>query len=116
MISGLFIELYLDEDMDVLIARLIQARGFVAATAHSENRLGATDVEQLGFASSRQMTLVTHNRVDFERLAHAYHIREESHSGLIIARRQSPYEIARRLIQLLNLVTADEMSGQVRYI
>lgn len=34
--SQLFIALYLDEDVDVLVARLIRARGFSATTARGE--------------------------------------------------------------------------------
>ena len=38
------------------------------------------------------------------------------HYGIIIAVRRSPYEIVRRLLIVLNRVTADEMENQVRYI
>jgi hypothetical protein len=57
--SRLFIELYLDEDVDVLLAQLMRARGAV---------------------------------------------------------RRPPREMARRLLRLLNSVTAEEMQNHVRYI
>jgi hypothetical protein len=35
---------------------------------------------------------------------------------MILAVRRSPYDIARRLLRILNQVTADEMVSQVQYI
>ncbi|HLE61668.1 MAG TPA: DUF5615 family PIN-like protein [Pyrinomonadaceae bacterium] len=62
--SRLFIELYLDEDVSVLIADLLQARGFVALTARDAGHLGKTDEEQLAYAVAEQKTFLTHNRID----------------------------------------------------
>ena len=114
--SRLFIELYLDEDVPVLIADLIKARGFAATTTRDAGQLQNTDPEQLAHAVSQQKTLVTHNRVDFEQLAQEYFEREKKHYGIIFAVRHSPQEIALRLLIILNNVTADEMENQVRYI
>jgi predicted nuclease of predicted toxin-antitoxin system len=66
--SRLFIELYLDEDVNVLVATLLRARGFGATTAHDMGQLGRGDAEQLAYAVGRQMTFLTHNRADFEEL------------------------------------------------
>jgi predicted nuclease of predicted toxin-antitoxin system len=65
-VSRLFIELYLDEDVSVLIAHLLRARGFVIVTTQEAGKLGANDREQLEFATGRRMTLLTHNDRDFE--------------------------------------------------
>ena len=114
--SGLFIELYLDEDVDVLIADLVRARGFVAITTQEAGQLQSSDAMQLAYAVHQRKTFLTHNRADFETLAQAYFAAGQTHYGIIIAVRRSPYEIARRLLLLLNHVTADEMEHQVRYI
>jgi Domain of unknown function (DUF5615) len=114
--SRLFIELYLDEDVSVLVAHLVCARGFVAKTAHDEGLLGRSDAEQLAYAVSRQMTLLTHNRADFEALARVYLANGQTHHGIIIAVRRTPHEITQRLLAILNQVTADEMENQLRYI
>ena len=42
--NRLFIELYLDEDVDVLIADLVRARGFHATTTQQAGRAHAEDV------------------------------------------------------------------------
>jgi predicted nuclease of predicted toxin-antitoxin system len=62
----LFIEFYLDEDVDVLVADLIRARGFTAITTRDAGNLHKDDDEQLSYAADNQFVFVTHNRVDFE--------------------------------------------------
>jgi predicted nuclease of predicted toxin-antitoxin system len=96
-VNQLFIHCYLDEDVSVLIAQLLRARGFNAVTTVEAGRRGAKDIEQLAFAASSNMALVTHNHADFETLAAKYLARGLHHSRIIIAVRHSPYEITRRL-------------------
>ncbi len=114
--SSLFIGLYLDEDVNVLVADLIRAKGFDAITARDARQLHATDKEQLAYAVSQQRTLVTHYRTDFEELVQSYFDSEQMHYGVIFAVRRSPQELAQRLLAILNQVTSDEMQNQVRYI
>jgi predicted nuclease of predicted toxin-antitoxin system len=70
--SSLFIRLYLDEDVNVLVAALLNARGFDALTVRDAGQLQTSDEEQLAYAVNQQRTLVTHNRSDFEELIQAY--------------------------------------------
>lgn len=112
----LFIDLYIDEDVSALVAKLIGARAFTALTTLEADKLGATDAEQPEFANSRGMAILTHNRADFEELARQYASAGRLHCGIIVAVRRSPYEMARRLLGLLNKFTADELSNQVMYI
>lgn len=114
--NRLFIELYLDEDVHVMVADILQGRGFVATIARDEKQLAVSDEEQLAYAVSQQKALLTHNRYDFEVLAREYASAGKMHYGIILAVRYPPYEIARRLMRILNHVTADEMKNQVRYI
>jgi hypothetical protein len=115
-VSRLFIELYFDEDVDVLVANLIRARGFAALTTRESGQLGRDDAAQLAYATDQQKTFVTHNRADFEALAQTYFATGQAHFGIIIAVRHDAYELTRRLLVILNQVTADEMHGQLRYI
>ncbi len=114
--SRLFIELYLDEDVSVLVAELLRARGFVALTTRECKRLGSSDREQLEYATSQRKTLLTHNRADFEALAQQYYSAGQIHHGIIVAVRRPAHEIVRRLLMILNQVTADEIKNQLRYI
>lgn len=112
----LFVSLYLDEDVDVVIGEILRARGYDIVTTLEAKRLSATDEDQLVFASTEQRALVTHNRVDFEGLASEWFKANRSHAGIIIATRHEYSEIARRLMIVLDAVTADEMHDQLRYI
>jgi predicted nuclease of predicted toxin-antitoxin system len=114
--SSLFIRLYLDEDVNVLVADLLKARGFDTLTVRDAGQLQASDEEQLAYAVSQQRALVTHNRGDFEALIQTYFDTGQKHYGVILAVRRPPQEIAQRLLAILNQVTADEMENQVRYI
>jgi predicted nuclease of predicted toxin-antitoxin system len=115
-VNHLFIELYLDEDVNVLVADLLRGRGFVATTTRDEHQLQNDDDEQLAYAVRQHRTFLTHNRSDFEALAEAYAAAGKTHYGIILAVRYPPYELVRRLIRILNNVTADEIENQVRYI
>jgi predicted nuclease of predicted toxin-antitoxin system len=114
--SKLFIELYLDEDVDILVAELLKKRGYSVLTAREAGTLGQEDREQLAFAVQEQRALLTHNRVDFERLALEYFECAQEHFGVILAVRRPPSELVNRLLLLLNEVTAAEFQNQVRYI
>lgn len=102
--------------MDVLVAELIRAHGLVAITTQEAGQLHNSDAEQLAYAVREEKTLVTHNRVDFEALARAYFTTNQFHYGIIFVVRRPPQEITRRLLRILNSVTAEEMRDQVRYI
>jgi predicted nuclease of predicted toxin-antitoxin system len=115
-VSRLFIEFYLDEDVSVLVADLLHARGFVATTTHEAGNLGSSDLEQLEYATRQRRSLLTHNRADFEALAKEYFSSGRRHHGIVIAVRRPPIEIVRRLLPILNSVTADELENQLRYI
>jgi predicted nuclease of predicted toxin-antitoxin system len=112
----LFAAIYLDEDIDVLVARLLRVRLHDVATAAEAGQLGKSDPEQLAYAVTHRRAIVTHNRRDFAPLAQQYGASGEHHYGIILAVRRSPYELAQRLLNLLNRVTADEMENQVFHI
>lgn len=114
--SHSFASLYLDEDVDILIARLIRARGFAVLTTQEAGNLGVDDAAQFAYAVSIGSVFLTHNRADFDKLARQYLEEGKTHYGLIIAIRRPAYEIARRLLRLLSQVKADELINQIRYI
>ena len=66
--TRLFIEAYLDEDVNVLLAALLRSRGFGATSAAKARQLGKSDRHQLQFAADRGMSLITQNRSHFEEL------------------------------------------------
>jgi len=115
-VSQLFIDLYLDEDVSVLVAELIRARGFRVTTTQEAQNLGRSDREQLEYAIAHGQTFLTHNRADFEALAQSFFSSASFHHGIIIAVRRPPREIVTRILAVLNSRTKDEIRDQLVYI
>ena len=114
--SRLFARLYLDEDVSVLVATLLRSRGFETLTTLEVGNLGETDERQLEYAANDGLTLLTHNRADFEQLAARYLTDGRRHAGIIIAVRRLPHDIVRRVLTVINQHTADEIADNVWYL
>ncbi|MDJ0597358.1 MAG: DUF5615 family PIN-like protein [Crocosphaera sp.] len=106
---------YTDEDMSALVATLLKSRGLDVITVPEQATLGKTDSEQLKIATSLGRCLVTHNRVDFERLHIQYLNENKQHSGIIIVPQKNSYEIARRIGILVSSLTVQEINNQLLY-
>lgn len=110
------ISLYTDEDVDVLIKPLLQAKGFKVFTTLDETMLGKTDREQLDHAMKLSCALVSHNRVDFEKLAVQFLQDGKEHHGIILATRRNVYELSRRIARFLEMHKSDSIKNQVWYL
>ena len=111
----IFASLYTDEDMSALVATLSQLRGLDIATVPEQTTLSKTDSEQLEFATSVGRDLLTHNRVDFERLHLQYIEAGKQHFRVIIVPQKNAYEVAQRIGILVNTLMADEIRNQLLY-
>ncbi|MEH2436760.1 MAG: DUF5615 family PIN-like protein [Nostoc sp.] len=110
-----FAALYSDEDMSALVATLLRSRGLDIVTVPEQVTLGKTDREQLEFATSVGRCILTHNRVDFERLHLQYIEENKEHFGIIIVPQKNAYEVAQRIGILVSTLTADEIRNQLLY-
>lgn len=108
--------LYLDEDVSVILAAILRARGFDVVTTRDTGHLSWTDDDQLAFAAETRRVFLTHNRVDFERLHRLWLEAGRAHAGILIARRRLPAELAARVGRLLSRMTADDLVNQVFYV
>jgi predicted nuclease of predicted toxin-antitoxin system len=110
-----FAALYTDEDMSALVATLLRSRGLDITTVSEQATLGKTDREQLEFATAQCRCLLTHNRVDFERL-HLQYIEEgRQHYGIIVVPQKNAYEVAQRIGILVSTLMVDEIYNQLLY-
>lgn len=112
----LFIELYLDEDVSVLLADLLRARGYDVTTALEAGMLCKDDPDQLIYAVSSERCILTHNREHFEELHNHYIDNSLFHYGIIIANRKPIYALMNRVLVILNKLTADEIESNLIYI
>jgi predicted nuclease of predicted toxin-antitoxin system len=81
---NLFAAIYLDEDVNPLIARLLGNRGFDVTTVHDAGLSASPDPQQLAFAASQHRCIVTHNRLDYEMLHQEYLASARTHAGIVL--------------------------------
>jgi predicted nuclease of predicted toxin-antitoxin system len=110
------VRLYLDEDVHTFLADALQLRGYEATTTRDESRLGAEDQDQLAFTQQHGYTLVTYNVQDYPRIHYEWLTAAKHHAGIIVASRENPRRNIRALLNLLALVTAEEMVDQLEYL
>ena len=110
------IQLYLDEDVQVFIAEAVRLRGYEARTTRDQDRLGADDEDQLAFTQEHGLTLLTYNVSDFPRLHYEWLAAGKQHAGIIIAPQETPRQNIKSLLNLLALVSAEEMLAQLEYL
>lgn len=107
--------LYFDEDVSVVVAAILRARGFEVVTTR-ESGVGLPDAEQLAFAARAGRALLTHNRSDFERLHREWLETGRAHAGIIIARRRLPRDLAAMFGRLLGRLSAESFKNQLFYV
>ncbi len=113
----LYARLYFDEDVSRDVVENLRQRGFDVLSARDAGQLHLGDDEQLAFAVAEGRALVTHNRHDFELRHQRYLSMGQSHCGIIIAKRRFQDTIVvRKLLTLLNSMTAEDMRDQLCYI
>ena len=112
----LFIRLYLDEDVHHGAAVALRVRNFDAVSAHDRGRRGLSDAEQPAYAAADERALVTFNASDFVRLHQKWIGISRPHWGIIVSEQVPIGEVTRRLLSLLNRVTADEMRNQLYWL
>ncbi|NJO74086.1 MAG: DUF5615 family PIN-like protein [Leptolyngbyaceae cyanobacterium RM1_406_9] len=112
----IFAALYIDEDMLALVATLLRSRGLDVLTTQASGFMGRADFKQLVYAASLERCLLTHNRVDFERLHLQFTENNQSHSSIIVIPQKNAYEIDQRVGILLDSLTADEIANQLLYV
>jgi hypothetical protein len=114
--TSLFIRLYLDEDVHKRVATALRLRHFDVIGAHEIDRLGMDDDMQLQFATEHDRALLIFNTTHYLYL-HQARLRERKGHAVIIVSDQLPIgETIRRLLNLLNHVTADEIRNQLYWL
>ncbi|NEP37750.1 DUF5615 family PIN-like protein [Moorena sp. SIO3B2] len=111
----IIVAIYTDEDVSGLVATLLKSRGLDVTTVPEQGTIGKTDREQLEFATSIDRALLTHNRIDFERLNLEYIKEEKQHSGIIVVPQKNAYEVARRVGILVSMLAIEEIRNQLLY-
>lgn len=110
---GTAIRFHLDENVNHAVARGLRLRGIDVTTATDANLIGRSDEDHLSFALSDGRVLFTHDP-DLLRL----HAGGASHAGIVFCRSGSRTigEMTRLLCLIHDVLTPDEMSGEVEFL
>ena len=118
-IEGLSILIYLDHNVDPLLAKDARKAGYDAVAAVEVGNAALEDVDQLAWATSRSRCILTHDYDDFPKLATDWFHQGRDHAGIILCRQPPDIaygEMLRRLLRLLDTLTADEMVNRVEWL
>ena len=107
-------ELYLNEHLSPRLAEQLRQHGF-DVTSTLESKMGeADDDEQLAHAVSEQRAIVTFNHQDFAVRHERYVAEGREHWGIVLSTEESVDILRRRLLRLLNTLSAEELKNQIR--
>jgi len=108
--------LYLDEDVDPLLARILTQRGFDVLTTQDAGQRSATDADQLAFAARTGRALMTHNVAHFASLAREYGQGGRVHYGIILSDQLPLKELLARTLRLLDRFDGDALRNQIVWL
>lgn len=113
------IRLYLDEDaiFEALI-KALASEGTDVTTVSSVQRRGYSDEQQLLYATEQGRVIYTFNTKHYAALHNNFLKRGLSHAGIIVVptRAISIGEQMRRIVQLVEALTAEEMQNRLEYL
>lgn len=110
------LKLHLDEQLSPRLAVQLRQYGFDVTSTLELEMIGVDDDEQLAYAASVQRAIVTLNHKDFA-IRHANYLNAgKEHSGIILSTEESTEILRRRLLRLLNTLTAEGLSNQIRWL
>jgi len=78
--------------------------------------IAAPDDIQLARAASEHRAILTFNIGDFAVLHDQYMAEGKEHWGIILSNREPIGELLRRILRMLNSVSAEELKNQVRWL
>jgi hypothetical protein len=112
----LYVAIYADADFRGKVIPQIQIQGYDVIYAPELGHGKWNDEEHLVYAATNNRSLLTHNARDFEPLYRAWWEAGRKHAGIIVSPQWETGEIVRRLLKLLNTVTADEMVNNYKHL
>ena len=110
------IRFYLDEDVDVRLANALRSKGLDTTTTRGEEKLKASDSEQLAFTTLNKRAIITSNVSDYARLHYQYLTQKKRHYGIIVTAQIPVGETLRRLTNLAYKLSAEDMINRLEYL
>ncbi|MBN1889890.1 MAG: DUF5615 family PIN-like protein [Thermoflexales bacterium] len=116
--SSLYIRLCVDEHVWRKLAAQLRERGFDAINVYEADRAGLTDEEQWNYAAAERRAFLTFDKEGgrFIKLASDWFYADRHYYGPLISSQLTRGELLRRVLKLLNSITAEEMMNTVRFL
>ncbi|MEE8190940.1 MAG: DUF5615 family PIN-like protein [Candidatus Scalindua sediminis] len=106
------ISLFLDEDVRVLLGRVLRERGFDVYHVLERGRKGKSDREQLAYAIKHKRAILTHNIRDYIKLAKSYQEQDKHHYGIIVSHHLQFRELLKRTLKFLSSHSKDDLKNR----
>jgi len=110
------IKLYLDEDVDPLLAPVLRERGIDCLSTRDAQNLGHSDVQQLTVATDQGRVMLTFNVKDFLRLAKELVDSSRHHSGIIVSDHLPFRVLLRRVLVLVQRQAHTDLNDTVLWL
>ncbi len=110
------IQFYTDEDVYSQIAQLLRTAGFDAMSTPEAGQIGASDPDQLAWATRKKRALITFNVGDFARLHHELRNQGGHHAGLIVSQQRPLGDLVRRLLNLAQTLSREDMVDRLEFL
>ena len=112
---------FIDEDLPPAIAEILHSYSIRATSVVGEGRQGLTDEEQLHFAATQNLVLVSANIADYAELARQWAASGREHAGVVFVltkrfRRRNAAAIARALRTLAEEEPPAQMRNSARFL
>lgn len=109
-------KLHLNEHLSPRLAEQLRRYGFDVTSTLELGMVEADDDEQLAYVASNQRAIVTFNHKDFAILHSRYLAEGKAHWGIVLSTEEAVDILRRRLLRLLNTLSAEELKNQIRWL
>jgi len=108
--------LLLDEHIWAYLADLLRKEGFDVVHVCEVGLVATPDTEIFNYAIEQHLTIVTFNIRDFVSLGIQCFEEGKEHFGIILSDEIPKGELQRRLTNLLNSISAEEIKNSIRFL
>ena len=109
-------KLYLNEHLSPRIAEQLRRYDFDVTSTLEQGMERADDDAPLALSAAQQRPLVTFNHKHFAVMHTKYVAEGKEHWGIILSTEESTSVLLRRLMRLLNTLSAEQLKNQVRWL
>ena len=109
-------KLLLDEHIWAYLAKLLREQGFDVIHVTEVELIATPDEQIMAYAVGEHRAVVTFNIKDFVPLAIQYFEDGKEHYGIVVSKELSRAELQKRVKNLLESVTAEELMNLVKYL